>query len=152
MQETERIFQLMIHLPSVSLTAFAPQESGAMSAGGAFRDFLFHETRIADVLKEVRASAYGADLRRIVLNFHITPSAEDLQDVRPTSDFRKRDHAVEVGIVVEREFFAWSLEERRTWVIDRILERVEALRPLVARRKLDTRFDALIGDLRAALT
>lgn len=117
-----------------------------------FRSYIWGVTGIADKFDKLKSSDYGYDLRLVLFQFNVFPDKLKLSLLTEIEDFRPKEKAVGVNIYVDQEnFFDRPETERRKFLGNAILDRLDLVASLVERSKFDTEVDKLRLDVQELL-
>jgi hypothetical protein len=121
--------------------------------GELFRNFVWGSNGICDSLKVLKNRDYGNDLDLILLKFYLLPLIEELAVLKEIERFRKKEKAIGVPIIVHDDnFFNRSELERLGFVKAVILEKLDILKAIVKRNKMDTNVNRLRDDVKSTLS
>ena len=116
--------------------------------GELFRSYIWGDLGISDPLKVLPHSRYGKDLKLILLEFHVLPLLEELGHLRELGYYRKKEKSIGAPIIVhDRNFFDRSELERRAFLRESILVKLDLIVAVVTRNKLDTDLKSLRSDV-----
>jgi hypothetical protein len=116
--------------------------------GTLFRSYVWGRNGICDTLKQLKHEDYGNDLILVLFQFYVNPFPRLLQDLKEIEAYRRNEKSIGIPIIVNDEnFFSKSEEVRRSFLKQVILQKLELLRKVVTRNKLDTNVDALKKDV-----
>ena len=133
-----------------ALYSDADQETrGAVKAKSElFRSYIWGEFGISDQLKSLRRSDYGKDLKLALFQFYILPLLEELAYLKEIERYRPKERAIGIPIIIHDEnFFNKSDLERRRFLKEAILEKLDLLAGVIKRNKLDTNIKLLKSDV-----
>lgn len=120
----------------------------AEQKGELFRSYIWGETGIGDTLKKLRHEDYGKDLVMILFQFYVNPIPYLLENLKEIENYRRKEKAIGIPIIVDDEnFFNKSEEERQKFLKHSIFQRLDVLARVVKQKKLDTNIDLLKSDL-----
>ena len=109
------------------------------------------EKGIDVLLKSLSYVDYGKDLKRILFQFYIMPCDYERIHIKEIEQYRQKEKAIGIPIIVERSFFQFSETERREFLVSSMLLKFNLLRDVVKKKKLDTNMINLIHDLKIKL-
>lgn len=116
--------------------------------GDLFSTYIWGEFGIRDPLKTLKRSDYGKDLKLALLQFYVLPLLEELAYLKEIERYRPKERAIGIPIIIHDEnFFNRSDLERRRFLKDAILEKLDLLAKVVKRNKLDTDIELLKSDV-----
>ncbi len=121
--------------------------------GAIFRSYIWGEYGICLGLKKLRRSNYGKDLKLVLFQFYLFPLLEELVHLKEIERYRRSERAIGIPIIIhDANFFDKSDYERRAFLKDVILEKLELLEEVATRNKLDTNIELLKCDIAKALS
>jgi hypothetical protein len=121
--------------------------------GEIFRSYVWGEFGITDLLKTLERSKYGNDLKLILFQFYLLPLLEELAHLKEIERYRPKERAVGIPIIIHDEnFFNRSDYDRRSFLRNSILEKLDLLAIVVKRNKLDTNIELLKSDVGRVLS
>jgi hypothetical protein len=113
-----------------------------------FDTYIWGEFGIRDPLKTLKRSDYGEDLKLALLQFYVLPLLEQLAHLKEIERYRPKERAIGIPIIIHDEnFFNRSDLERRRFLKNAILEKLDLLAKVVKRNKLDTDIELLKSDV-----
>lgn len=133
-----------------ALYSDADQETRDMAEAKSelFRSYIWGELGISDQLKSLKRSDYGNDLKLALFQFYILPLLEELAYLKEIERYRPKERAIGIPIIIHDEnFFNRSDLERRRFLKEAILEKLDLLEKVVKRNKLDTDIELLKLDV-----
>ena len=68
--------------------------------------------------------------------------------IKEIEQYRKKEKAIGIPIIVERSFFQFSETERREFLVSSMLSKFNTLENVVENKKLDTDIEKLIFDFK----
>lgn len=98
------------------------------------------------LLKSLSYIDYGKDLKRILFQFYIMPCDYERIHIKEIEQYRKKEKAIRIPIIVERSFFQFSETERREFLVSSMLSKFNILGNVVKNKKLDTNMTKLVHD------
>jgi len=120
--------------------------------GELFRSYIWGETGICKTLKTLKHGDYGKDLVLILFQFYVNPGPP-MENLKEIENYRKKEKAIGIPIIITDEnFFSKSEEERRSFLKESFLKKLDLLAEVVEKKKLDTKIDVLKSDLEKILT
>lgn len=124
----------------------------ALKRGELFRSYIWGENGISIFLKKLDHKDYGSDLVLILFEFYLNPFREELDHFKEIESYRKRERSIGVPIIVNEEnFFMISESERKKFLKESILRKIDLVGIVVKKRKLDTKIEKLKSDLISVL-
>jgi len=124
----------------------------AFELGETFRKYLWDSGGFADIIKPIEYRNYGKDIERILFQFYINPIPEldaQLEEIEP---YRKKEKSIGIPIVLNDDnFFKKGIEERNKFLKETVLKKLDLLKEIITKKKLDTKFDLLKSDLEKIL-
>ena len=118
-----------------------------------FQSYIWGEFGIRDALKTLKRSDYGEDLKFALLQFYVLPLLEQLAYLKEIERYRPKERAIGIPIIIHDEnFFNRSEYERRRFLREAILEKLDLLGRVVKRNKLDTNIELLKADVAKVLS
>ena len=116
--------------------------------GELFRTYIWGEFGISELLKTLKRGDYGEDLKLALLQFYVLPLLEELAHLKEIERYRPKERAIGIPIIIHDEnFFNRSDLERRRFLKNAILEKLDLLAVVVKRNKLDTDIELLKADV-----
>ena len=113
-----------------------------------FRSYIWGEYGICDRLKSLRRSDYGKDLQLALFQFYVLPLLEQLVYLKEIERYRPKERAIGIPIIIHNEnFFNRTDYERRKFLKQAILEKLDLLANVIKRNKLDTNIELLRSDV-----
>jgi uncharacterized small protein (DUF1192 family) len=113
-----------------------------------FRSYIWGESGICDQLKSLRRIDYGKNLQLALFQFYVLPLLEQLIYLKDIERYRPKERAIGIPIIIHDEnFFNRSDSERRKFLKDVILEKLDLLAVVIKRNKLDTNIALLKSDV-----
>lgn len=107
---------------------------------------------LSERLNKLKANDYGADLKKILIQFNVDPVPGWPQPGKELENYRPTEKAVGVWIIVDRSnFFQLSEGERLQEIGLLIIDRLEGLKKRFSTGKLDIDMDRLVKDVRGLL-
>lgn len=117
-----------------------------------FRDIIWGEKGICNTIKILKHQNYGKDLELVLFQFYLKPTLSEVQNIKEIESYRKNEKSIGVPIIVNDDnFFDHSDDERRKFLKQSVLQKLEKLSEVVKKRKLDTNIDLLRVDLKNLL-
>lgn len=144
--EEKNILAFFISYPSLPVDAPEEASKSAIERGDEFRSYIWGERGFDVFLKSLSYADYGKDLKRILFQFYIMPCDYERMHIKKIEQYRKKEKAIGIPIVVERTFFQYSETKRREFLVSSMLSKFNLLRDVVKNKKLDTNMAKLIHD------
>jgi len=121
--------------------------------GELFRSYIWGKFGICDPLKTLQRNDYGQDLKLALFQFYVLPLLEQLAYLKEIERYRPKERAIGIPIIIHDEnFFNKSDYERRKFLKNAILEKLDLLAVVVKRNKLDTNIELLKRDVERVLS
>lgn len=118
-----------------------------------FSAYIWDEVGVAESLKTLKRSDYGKDLKLALFQFYVLPLIEQLAHLKEIERYRPKERAIGIPIIIHDEnFFNRSDFERRRFLKDVVLEKLDLLAHVVKRNKLDTDIELLKADVAKVLS
>ncbi|HUH17863.1 hypothetical protein [Albibacterium sp.] len=125
----------------------------AMEQGRLFRNYIWGDNGICDILKKLNHEDYGSDLKLVLFQFYVNPIPMMEQALKEIEAYRKNEKSIGIPIVVnQNNFFSKSEEGRYSFLKQSILQKLDLLMEVVKKKKLDTKVDLLKVDLQKLLS
>lgn len=64
-------------------------------------------------MKRIPYSNYGQDLKRILFQFYVLPCDYERMHISDIENYRKREKAIGISIIIENDFFQYSDAQRK---------------------------------------
>jgi hypothetical protein len=120
----------------------------AKQRGEAFTSYIWGPLGIRDPLSTLKRQDYGKDLQLVLFQFYVLPLIEELAVLKDIGRYRPKERSVGIPVIIHDEnFFNRSDFERRKFLKDVILEKLDLLARVVKRNKLDTNIELLRSDV-----
>ena len=145
------IFAFFLSYPSLPIDASKKTSEEAIKKGDEFRTYIWGEKGIDVLLKALPYTDYGKDLKRILFQFYIMPCDYERMHIKEIEQYRKREKAIGIPIVIERSFFQLSNAKRREFLISSMISKLNLLSCVVECKKLDTNMSKLFYDFKQRL-
>ena len=146
--EDMNILAFFLSYPSLPIDAPEDVSEEAIKKGDEFRSYIWGEKGIDVSLKSLSYVDYGKDLKRILFQFYIMPCDYERIHIKEIEQYRKKEKAIGIPIIVERSFFQFSETERREFLVSSMLSKFNTLENVVENKKLDTDIEKLIFDFK----
>jgi hypothetical protein len=113
-----------------------------------FCKYIWGESGICDHLNSLKRRDYGEDLKLVLFQFYVLPMLEQLAYLKEIERYRPKERSIGIPIIIhDANFFDKSDLERRRFLKDAILEKLDILAVVVKRNKLDTDIKLLKTDV-----
>lgn len=145
------IFACFVSYPSLVADVSEQTKDEAIKKGDMFRSYIWGEAGLDRFLKKIQYSDYGQDLKRILFQFYVLPCDYERVHIRDIENYRKREKAIGISIIIESDFFQYSDAQRKCILVSSIISKTEELKEIIAKNRLDTNFEQLVLDLRQEL-
>ena len=149
--EDMNILAFFLSYPSLTIDASEEASEEAIKRGDEFRTYIWGEKGIDVLLKLLSYVDYGKDLKRILFQFYIMPCDYERKHIKEIEQYRKKEKAIGIPIIVERSFFQLSETERRKFLVSSMLSKFNLLGNVVKNKKLDTNMTKLVHDFTCKL-
>ena len=117
-----------------------------------FRSYIWGEFGICGPLKSLKRSDYGKDIQLVLLQFYVLPLLEQLSMLKEIERYRRNERSIGIPIIIHDDnFFDKSDFERRSFLKDVILEKLQLLAEVIKKHKLDTDITLLRSDVEGVL-
>lgn len=148
------IFACFVSYPSLVADVSEQTKDEAIKKGDMFRSYIWGiwgEAGLDRFLKKIQYSDYGQDLKRILFQFYVLPCDYERVHIRNIENYRKREKAIGISIIIESDFFQYSDAQRKCILVSSIISKTEELKEIIEKNRLDTNFEQLVLDLRQEL-
>ena len=149
--EDMNILAFFLSYPSLPIDAPEDVSDETIKKGDEFRSYIWGEKGIDVFLKSLSYVDYGKDLKRILFQFYIMPCDYERICIKEIEQYRKKEKAIGIPIIVERSFFQFSETERRKFFVSSMLSKFKILGIVVKNKKLDTNMTKLVHDFTCKL-
>lgn len=147
--QDKNIFGCYVSGPALNYDATIEDEKLAEEKGALFRKYIWGDNGVDDILKKVINIEYGNDIRLILFQFYLNPLPFELENLQRTEGYRKKEKSIGANIIVTDEnFFNKEHSSRVTFIKNAILNKLKDLKQEYSNKKIDTRFDLLIDELK----
>ncbi|MEO7101163.1 MAG: hypothetical protein ABI162_17555 [Luteolibacter sp.] len=107
-----------------------------------FREYIWGGNGIRQICGHLLWNTYGKDLILILFRFYVNPLQIQIPSLKEIEPYRGKEKAIGIPIIVnDGNFFDRSDEDRRSFLKNEILRKIDILEGVVKRRKLDTKID-----------
>jgi len=152
MNNDRNIFGCYVSYPSLMYDATELQKEAARKQGDLFREYVWGERGICNILKKLNWDDYGKDLKLALFQFYVNPIAYESNSLKEIESYRKNEKSIGVPIIVtDKNFFSQSEEGRYNFLKQSILQKLDLLAEVVKKKKLDTKMEQLKSDLQRIL-
>ena len=145
------IFACFVSYPSLVADVSEQTKDEAIKKGDMFRSYIWGEAGLDRFLKKIQYSDYGQDLKRILFQFYVLPCDYERVHIRDIENYRKREKAIGISIIIESDFFQYSDAQRKYILVSSTISKIEELKEIIEKNRLDTNFERLVLDLRQEL-
>lgn len=119
--------------------------------GALFRKYVWNDNSIGSLLN-LDYKDYGKDLMKVLFQFYVNPIAYELDNLKEIENYRKREKAIGIPIIInDNNFFNKDETERSLFLKDSILHKLDLLKNIIENKKLDTKVDLLKLDINKKL-
>ncbi|QHV95639.1 hypothetical protein [Spirosoma endbachense] len=147
-KNTDSIFGCFVSVTQPYPDASQEVKDIASEQGHLFRTYIWGEQGICNRLKKLKHTHYGKDLELILFQFYVNPLLVELQNMKEIENYRKKEKAIGIPIIINGEnFFSKPEEGRFDFLKEAILQKLDLLTVVVKRKKLDTQVEQLKNDL-----
>lgn len=123
-------------------------KSGGMESNGEFRLFVWGKDGIGYHLDAFLANrVYGSEVKFILIKFYVEGNLPMWLPKKIKSAYSQKEKALSVEVPVLKEFFAKSEEERCHFIVESVVNSLNAVRKLCERHQLDLDLDSLVHDV-----
>lgn len=120
--------------------------------GSMFRSFIWRENGIDELLKKFNYKDYGNDIVKVLFQFYVNPIPYQIQNLEEIENYRKKEKAIGIPIIINNQnFFDKSEEERMEFIKDTIYKKLDLLKVVIESKKLDTNIITLQQDVHKVL-
>lgn len=152
-QQTDtNIFACFVSYPSLVADVSEQTKDEAIKKGDMFRSYIWGEAGLDRFLKKIQYSDYGQDLKRILFQFYVLPCDYERVHIRDIENYRKREKAIGISIIIESDFFQYSDAQRKCILVSSIISTLEGLKDVIEKNRLDTNIEQLVLDLKQELS
>jgi hypothetical protein len=148
MNEEKNIFGCYVSVTQATPDSNQQINELATEQGRLFRNYIWGEKGICDILKKLNQDDYGKDLKLALFQFYVNPIPMMEQALKDIETYRKNEKSIGMPIVINnRNFFNQTEEGRYTYLKQAILQKLDLLEEVVRKKKLDTKIGLLKSDL-----
>lgn len=102
------------------------------------RSYLWGENGLDGKLKSIKPDTFGKDFDLILFQVYSNPVSELRDNLKEIESYRKKEKSIGISIVLDdTNFFHLDEQARQVFLVDVILEKLDRLKEVVARRRLD---------------
>lgn len=117
--------------------------------GEEFHPYIWGDLGIGELIKKLKSDKYGKDLSLILFQFYVNPIPYMASNIKDIESYRKSEGSIAASIIIDdTNFFLKSESERKTFIMDSMLQKLDLVKGVVTKKKLDTDIDLLKSDLR----
>ena len=116
-----------------------------------FCSYICGDAGFVRFLKKFQYSDYGQDLKRILFQFYVLPCDYERMHIKDIENYRKREKAIGISIIIERDYFQYYDAQRKCILVSSIISKIEGLKEVIEKNRLDTNFEQLVLDLKQEL-
>lgn len=102
------IFACFVSYPSLVADVSEQTKDEAIKKGDMFCSYIWGEAGLDRFLKKIQYSDYGQDLKRILFQFYVLPCDYERMHIKDIENYRKREKAIGISIIIESDFFQYS--------------------------------------------
>ena len=111
-------------------------EQDFANLANTFKSYIWGDKGICDTLKKLNNEDYGTDLKLVLFQFNVKPTAIELQRLKEIEPYRANEKAIGIPIIVNDEnFFSKSEEGRYSFLKQSILQKLDLLTEVVKKKK-----------------
>lgn len=145
------IFACFVSYPSFAASVSEQTKDEVIRKGDMFRSYIWGEAGFDRFMKRIPYSNYGQDLKRILFQFYVLPCDYERMHISDIENYRKREKAIGISIIIENDFFQYSDAQRKCILEFSIISKIEGLKEVIEKNRLDTNFEQLVLDLKQEL-
>lgn len=117
-----------------------------------FNAYIWGDEGLSIQLKALKNETYGIDMDFVLLKFYVNPIPYLLEHLKEIENYRKKEKAIGIPIIVnEDNFFSKTEDERYQVLKDSIIQKLDLLATVVKKKKLDTNMELLKSDVAKVL-
>lgn len=144
----ENILGCFVSSGSVYSTDNQSEIEIANKKGETFRGYIYGKDKLIEVIKELRYLNYGNDLKLVLFQFYVNPIPYMRQHIKEIEPYRKKEKAIGIPIIVDDvNFFNKSEKDRYIFLKGIVLHKLDLLKEVIQKKKLDTNVELLKSDL-----
>jgi len=148
MENNNSIFGSFIAGPTLKFNCTESEKENARNKNNLFTIYIWGEKGIQNICDKISYQNYGKHLQLILFQYYLLPSENLLKLLKENENYRKKEKSIGIPVIVtDDNFFNKSEEERYVFLKDTILQKIDILAQVVAKKKLDTKIEILKSDL-----
>lgn len=152
MSNDKNIFGCYVSITQTPPDADLQTKDLATEQGRLFRNYVWGENGICQIIKNLNQENYGKDLKLALFQFYVNPIPMMEKVLKEIENYRKNEKSIGIPIIVNEEnFFSKSEKGRYNFLKESILQKLDLLAEVVKKKKLDTKMELLKSDLQKAL-
>jgi hypothetical protein len=132
---------------STSAKLSAEEQSQSFKEGRMFRQYIWGEYGVMNILKQITSNSYGNDLKLILFEFYINPQVTHIEYISKGFNYKKKEKSIGVPILIGNTFFDKSEDEKLRYIRNIILNKLSLLIEFAKEKKIDFNVDLLQKDL-----
>ncbi|MBO9620560.1 MAG: hypothetical protein J7539_16165 [Niabella sp.] len=153
MSDDKNIFGCYVSITQAAPDADQQVKELLIQQGRLFRNYIWGDEGICNILKKLNNESYGKDLKLALFQFYVNPIPMMEQSLKEIEAYRKNEKSIGIPIVInDKNFFSKSEEMRYSFLKQSVLHKLDLLAEVVKKKKLDTRMDLLKADLKEILS
>lgn len=151
MKNNYKIFGFFVSGPPLNSDDGLEEEIKAQQKSLLFRNYIWGNEGMEDLLDDFDYRNYGLDVELILLQFYLNPNKYQLDYIKKIEKYRKKEKSVAISfIVTDENFFNKDQRERVNFLVNSIIQDLSKLEAYLSQEKLDTRISMLIKELNQA--
>jgi hypothetical protein len=120
----------------------------AFEKGKLFRNYIFGENGINNIIKKIDSENYGNDIKLILFEFYINPLEQYFDYINKGINYRKKEKSIGIPVIITDEtFFNKSEDKKLEYIKDIIFEELNILSEYIKNKKIDIKIGLIIKDL-----
>lgn len=152
MSNDKNIFGCYVSITQTPPDADLQTKDLATEQGRLFRNYVWGENGICQIIKNLNQENYGKDLKLALFQFYVNPIPMMEKVLKEIENYRKNEKSIGIPIIVNEEnFFSKSEKGRYNFLKESILQKLDLPAEVVKKKKLDTKMELLKSDLQKAL-
>ena len=113
-----------------------------------FSPYIWGERGIANHLENLKYQDYGQDLKLILFQLTVKPTLIEIKAYKEIENYRKKEKAIGVPVLVTVENFFCENEEKRIEFLKQIIiKKMDVVERTIQKKKLDTDITKLKKDI-----
>ena len=121
-------------------------------SGDLFHPYIWGTGGIDEKYKKIKNKNYGIDINLILFQFYVNPIPYELSHLKEIENYRKKEKSIGIPIIINNEnFFNKNENERVLFLKNSVIQKLDLLRAIIKKKKLDTNINQLIIDLEKVL-